>query len=153
MGLSHPHFAGQEHVLFSGPSHRELSAVFRKLVHGGPYHPYFSENSEKIVLEYLHVSPMERGLRGELFDASGLTEAEISVAKLIGPLDELRASNLQTGPQAIFSRPFASEIGLTQKPSEHLTFALKNKRQTIVLLDIPSIFKIYLPQRVGLVTY
>ena len=63
---------------------------------------------------------------------------------LVGPLDELRAPSLQAG----FFR-----IALTTKPAEHLMFDESSGRPTVKLLDMSTIFQLYIPQRVGLARY
>lgn len=60
---------------------------------------------------------------------------------LVGPLDELRAPSLQAG----FFR-----ISLTKRPVEHLMFDESGGRPTVKLLDLETIFQLYIPQRVGL---
>jgi hypothetical protein len=58
--------------------------------------------------------------------------------EILGSLDELKASNLIAGP-----------FGLTYKPAEHLTFSGSHCRSTARLLDIKSLFRLYIPQRTG----
>lgn len=106
-----------------------------------------------VLLKYLHsIPPTKCVFRDVLLQVVGLTEAEIAITNLRGPLDELRASYLQPSQRIYFPRrPF--NIGLTNKPSEHLTFGESGGRPTLRLLDFDGIFKLYVPQRVGLASY
>jgi hypothetical protein len=62
----------------------------------------------------------------------------------VGPLDELRAPSLQAG---------YFKIAPTKKPEEHLMFDESGGRPTVKLLDFESIFRLYIPQRIGLTRY
>lgn len=82
--------------------------------------------------------------RSQFILALGLTESEIlGRRKLTGHLDELKASNLLKGP---------FKITLTSHPGEHLTFDSSHK-QSVNILDIESIFKLYPAQRTGIIRY
>ena len=70
----------------------------------------------------------------------GLTEVRTKES-LLGPLDELKASNLLSGP---------FKLALTRNPSEHLTFVGSHARPTVRLLDLDTTFRFYSPQRCGL---
>jgi len=70
----------------------------------------------------------------------GLAETEAK-ARLLGPLDELKASNLLSGP---------FKLALTTNPTEHLTFVGSHSQSTVRLLNLETIFRLYTPQRCGL---
>jgi hypothetical protein len=81
-------------------------------------------------------------VRESVLSEAGFTETEISDTRVLqGPLDELKASNLHTGP---------FRVQLTTFPHEHLTFTRDQGQRSVRLLDIASIFRIYPLQRSGL---
>jgi hypothetical protein len=62
---------------------------------------------------------------------------------LYGPIDELKASNILSGP---------FRLRLTNQPSEHLTFAEEQGKATLRILKLDAIFKFaYRLQRTGVV--
>ena len=77
-------------------------------------------------------------------EQTGLSFVETQLAAVSGPLEELRASTVVSGP---FS------IRLTKYPSQHLTFNDAGDALTILLLDFPGILNLYRPQCVGISTY
>lgn len=80
--------------------------------------------------------------RSQFLLALGLTESDTSGRRnLMGHLDELKASNLLKGP---------FKINLTNQASEHLTFDSSHK-QSVSILDIESIFRLYPAQRTGII--
>jgi hypothetical protein len=82
--------------------------------------------------------------RSQFILALGLTETEtLGRGELTGHLDELKASNLLKGP---------FEITLTSHPGEHLTFD-NSHRQSVNILDIENIFRLYPAQRTGIIRY
>ena len=79
--------------------------------------------------------------RSELLSVVGIADMETRRRdELLGPLDELKASNL-------FAGPFG--VGLTKYPSEHLTFV----DGVLRLLNIKNLFAIYPYQRLGIARY
>ena len=82
--------------------------------------------------------------RSQFLGALGLTESDTLRSRdlrLMGHLDELKASNLLKGP---------FKITLTSHPEEHLTFDSSHK-QSVNLLDIEGIFRLYPAQRTGII--
>jgi hypothetical protein len=76
---------------------------------------------------------------------TGLTPVDLMMkGDIFGPLDELKASNFLKGPFT---------ITLTNKPSEHLMFFGSHRNSTLRLLDLKTIFQLYVPQRVGIARY
>ena len=64
--------------------------------------------------------------------------------EILGPLEELKASDLIAGPFG---------VALTNKPAEHITFSGSHSRSTARLLDIRSLFRLYIPQRNGVARF
>jgi hypothetical protein len=95
-----------------------------------------------VLVNQLKMKSMEADcIRSDFLIAAGLSEAEIRITDdLVGPLDELKASNLSAGP---------FNIAITENPMDHLTFA-GLQTPTVRLLSIRGIFKLYPPQRSGL---
>jgi hypothetical protein len=84
-------------------------------------------------------------VRRKFLNAIGLGLVEVRPKEsLFGPLDELKASNLLSGP---------FKLSLTKNPAEHLTFVGSHSRSTVRLLDLGTIFRLYAPQRCGLMRY
>ena len=82
--------------------------------------------------------------RAKFLDIIGLIEFETRTKDdLFDHLDELKASNLLAGP---------FNVKLTSDPWEHLAFNQSQKRWTVRILDFNSIFRLYIPQRTGIVT-
>lgn len=99
-----------------------------------------------ILSAYFHVEPTrlsQNFLRDELLSSLGISDSEARVIDQFGPLDELRASYIRTGPFT---------IALTDEPSRHLTFDEIKGRPELMLLNLSTIFTLYNPQRIGLVT-
>jgi len=81
-------------------------------------------------------------VRSKFLNAIGISETEARAKDSpVGPLDELRASSLLSGP---------FKIDLTKKPLEHLTFTGSHAQLFVRILDLETIFKLYTPQRSGL---
>lgn len=80
--------------------------------------------------------------REKLLTIIGVTEAETKMqTDLLGPLDELKASNLRSGP---------FKIELTDHTWAHLTFSRSDGRSTIRVLKIDVIFRLYACQRTAM---
>jgi len=90
--------------------------------------------------QQLHMNyNVQRCVRSEFLNAIGITETELrKQGPAFGPLDELKAANLCAGP---------FRVRLTDVPVEHLTFSGSHKQSSLRVLDIESIFRLYLPQR------
>jgi hypothetical protein len=83
--------------------------------------------------------------RAKFLEIIGLPDEETKEkSDLFGPLDDLKASNLQNGP---------FKIELTEQPSEHLTFCRSHGKSTIRLLKIEIIKHLYVPQRTSMARY
>lgn len=79
-----------------------------------------------------------------ILSRAGITEADCRSIELIGPLDDLNASNICRGP---------FDVKLTERPDEHLTFTRLRNQPTLRILDLSSIFHLYPLQRSGLFRY
>lgn len=109
----------------------------------GVYHGTIIQRLDK----HLRAVPLsaKHTLREEFLQYVGVYDLVNGVNPLlVGPLDELRAPSLQAG---------YFRIALTTKPAEHLMFDESSGRPTVKLLDFPTIFQLYIPQRVGLARY
>jgi len=82
--------------------------------------------------------------RWEALRTLGITDAETIPKDIVGPLDDLKASNLLRGP---------FNIKLTQSAAEHLTFRGPHSHSTLRLLGINEIFKVYHIHRSGIARY
>jgi hypothetical protein len=71
---------------------------------------------------------------------TGLTKRETTQEVLAGPLDELKASVILQG---------AFRIAFTTVPAQHLTFNQSHDSPILQILDLQSIFRLYLLQRSG----
>jgi hypothetical protein len=82
--------------------------------------------------------------REKFLDIVGIRESETRMRDdLFGQLDELKASNLLVGPFG---------IQLTRNPWEHLTFSQSPSGPKVRILDLKSLFLLYIPQRTGIAT-
>ena len=73
----------------------------------------------------------------------GISKTETARQDIVGPLDDLKASNLLRGP---------FNIQTTNNPAEHLTFKGPHSHSTLHLLSIDSIFYFYRIHRSGIAT-
>jgi hypothetical protein len=101
---------------------------------------------DEILIRRLQLQDTEQDYFREAFLLiAGVTQTDLKPKEdLLGPLDELKASNLLSGPFG---------IALTNKSSEHLTFTGPHSRSTVRLLNIEGIFRLYVPQRTGVARY
>lgn len=83
-------------------------------------------------------------VRTQVLSAVGITEQEIKKASYQGPLEELKASVFGRGP---------FRITLTSRTYEHLTFTRCHSALTVRLLDLESIFKLYVLQCTGIISF
>jgi len=72
--------------------------------------------------------------RTHVLASVGITDAEAHAETLVGPLDELKASNIRSGP---------FDIDLTEVPREHLTLTRLSPKPTIKLLKFEKIFNLF----------
>ena len=79
--------------------------------------------------------------RTEALRNFGITETETIKKDIVGPLDDLKASNLLRGP---------FNIDIARNHPEHLTFMGPHSHSTLRLLHIDGIFALYCIHRSGL---
>lgn len=134
------------------PLDQSVLFALRRVFLGRGFHDVHS--SEAQIMWHLRTSTLINDLqiestgmhpnRAKFLDIAGLIEFETRTKDdLFGHLDELKASNLFAGP---------FNVKLTSDPWEHLTFSQSQKRSTVRILDINSIFRLYIPQRTGIAT-
>jgi len=101
---------------------------------------------EEILIKRLQLHSVEDHYFKEAFlSIAGISHTDLKMKDdMLGPIDELKASNLVAGPFG---------VALTDKPSEHLTFSGSHSRSTVRLLDIKGLFRLYIPQRTGVARY
>jgi hypothetical protein len=90
------------------------------------------------------VESSELDYRWEALSAFGISETETTQKDIVGPLDDLKASNLCRGP---------FNIEITQTAAKHLTFKGPHSHSTLRLLHIDEIFKLYGLHRSGIARY
>jgi len=107
---------------------------------------WIKSRKEEILIKRLQLHTTDEHFFKEAFlSITGITPTDLKVKdKILGPLDELKASNLIAGPFG---------VALTDKPAEHLTFSGSHSRSTVRLLDIKSLFRLYIPQRTGVARF
>ena len=103
---------------------------------------WIKSRNEAILITRLHLQPNEEQyFRDAFLSIAGVTQNDLVInGELLGPLDGLKASNLIAGPFTVM---------LTENPSEHLTFNGSHSHTTVRLLNIKGIFRLYIPQRIG----
>ena len=131
-----------------------LSRFIDSLLGDGQYHTILNKAPtrwtkglrDEVLINRLQLQTNEDNyFRDAFICITGLTAVDLrNKDDIIGPLDELKASNFLKGPFA---------IALTEKPSEHLTFSGSHRKSTLRLLDLKTIFRLYIPQRVGIARY
>ena len=101
---------------------------------------------EDILIRRLQLhSTEEHYFKDAFISIAGITHTDLKAKDdLLGPLDELKASNLIAGPFG---------VALTDKPFEHLTFSGSHSRSTVRILDIKGLFRLYIPQRTGIARF
>jgi hypothetical protein len=128
-----------------------LSRFVDSLLGDGQYHTILNKaptrwtksRKEQILINRLQLhSTQENYFRDAFLCITGLMPVDLKGnPDLIGPLDELKASNFLKGP---------FDITLTEKPSEHFTFSGSHSKSTLRLLNIKETFRLYIPQRIGI---
>ena len=81
--------------------------------------------------------------RCDALNTLGISKTETARKDIVGPLDDLKASNLLRGP---------FNIQITNNPAEHLTFKGPHSHSTLHLFSIDSIFYFYRIHRSGIAT-
>jgi|SRR5271154_5888904 len=107
---------------------------------------WMKSRKEEILIKRLQLHTTDDHFFKEAFmSITGVSLTDLKAKdEILGPLDELKASNLIAGPFG---------VALTDKPAEHLTFSGSHSRSTVRLLDIKGLFRLYIPQRTGVARF